>query len=100
MGESRNPMTRAVLIGVVFAAGMLVLIVLAVRSSFKHTCEVCVAFDGRTECRSASGRTPEEATRTAIDNACAFVASGMTDTVACTTGTAPTSVSCNEASQP
>ena len=64
-------------------AALLVLIVLAVRSSFKHTCEACVTFHGRMECRSASGQTPEEALRTAVDNACAFLASGMTETVQC-----------------
>lgn len=49
----------------------------------KSRVEVCVAFNGRTACRIASGATAEEATRTATDNACALIASGMTDTMTC-----------------
>lgn len=53
--------------------------------------EVCVTFNGRTECRTASGPTEGEAQRTAIQNACALLASGMTDSIACDR-TAPTRV--------
>ena len=42
----------------------------------------------------AMGTTREEAVRTATDNACAFLASGMTQSVECTTRTAPVSVTC------
>jgi hypothetical protein len=45
--------------------------------------EVCMAFGGRTECRTASGASVEEAQRTAVQNACAMLASGMTDSIAC-----------------
>ncbi|MBZ5554460.1 MAG: hypothetical protein LAO21_17210 [Acidobacteriia bacterium] len=54
-------------------------------------CEVCVEFKGRTSCRTAAGSTREEAVRTATDNACADIASGMTDSIACG-HTTPTSV--------
>ncbi|MCC7499322.1 MAG: hypothetical protein IT160_17195 [Bryobacterales bacterium] len=53
--------------------------------------EVCITFGGRTECRTASGATLEEAERTAVQNACALLASGMTASMACER-TAPTSV--------
>jgi len=53
--------------------------------------EVCVAFQGRTTCRVAAARTREEALRGAHDNACADVASGVTESVACS-GAPPTSV--------
>jgi hypothetical protein len=87
-------MQRAVLIGLVLAAATLALLVLAARSAFRHTCEVCVTFHGRTACRPASGPTAEDAVRTASGNACAFLASGMTETVECT-GTAPDSATCD-----
>ena len=45
--------------------------------------EVCVNYHGAEACRTASGQTEAEARRTALDNACAQIASGMTDTVAC-----------------
>lgn len=47
------------------------------------TVEVCIAFKGRTGCGTAAAPTEEEAIRTASDNACALIASGMTDSIAC-----------------
>jgi hypothetical protein len=48
-------------------------------------------FEGRNNCRTALGNTKEVALRTAIDNACALIASGMTQTIACS-NTPPKSV--------
>ena len=45
--------------------------------------EVCIEFKGRTGCGTAAAPTEEEALRTAADNACALIASGMTDSIAC-----------------
>jgi hypothetical protein len=45
--------------------------------------EVCVQFQGRTNCRTAAGPTEEQAIRTATDNACATIASGMTESMTC-----------------
>ncbi len=87
------PMVRAVIVALLLAAATLALVVYAVLSSFAHECEVCVTFHGRTACRRAAGSTAEEAMRTAQNNACAFVASGMTETVECTTHRA-TSATC------
>jgi hypothetical protein len=49
----------------------------------RYECEVCMEFQGRTSCRTAAGSTREEAVRTATDNACADIASGMTENIAC-----------------
>ncbi len=87
------PVIRAVIVGLLLAAATLALLVYAMLSSFAHECEVCVTFHGRTACRRAAGSTAEEAMRTAQDNACAFVASGMTETVECTSRPA-TSATC------
>lgn len=46
--------------------------------------EVCMEFQGRTACRIAAAATREQAVRTATDNACALISSGMTDSMACT----------------
>jgi hypothetical protein len=59
------------------------------------SCEVCVSFHGRTQCRSAAGPDREAATRTAIDNACGLLASGMADSISCS-NTPPDSVRCSE----
>ena len=45
--------------------------------------EVCVEFQGRKNCRIASGPTEEQAIRTATDNACATITSGMTESMTC-----------------
>ena len=46
-------------------------------------CEVCMEFNGRTACRTASGANEDEARRTATQSACAEVAPGMTDGIRC-----------------
>jgi len=46
-------------------------------------CEVCMEFRGRSQCRKASGPNREACQQTATDNACAFLASGMTDSISC-----------------
>lgn len=46
-------------------------------------CTVCMEYDGQKKCRSATGPDQEQCQRTASDNACAFLASGMTNSMAC-----------------
>jgi hypothetical protein len=40
-------------------------------------------FEGRRACRAVDGNDEKETRAAAITNACALVASGVTDTVAC-----------------
>lgn len=54
-------------------------------------CEVCIEFRGTRQCRRAEGPDRESCQRTGTDNACAFLASGMTDSIACS-NTPPASV--------
>lgn len=84
-------MKKPVIVGILFA---LVIVVAIVYSSFgnrRFHCEVCMAYSGRTSCRKASAANREEAMRSAADNACAQIASGVTETMGCTSS-APTSV--------
>ena len=71
----------------VAAALVLVPVVaIVVYSSFQVSemeCEVCMTFDGREVCRTVSARTKAEALRGAVDNACALLTSGMTNTIRC-----------------
>ncbi|HKZ51802.1 MAG TPA: hypothetical protein VJ085_00830 [Candidatus Acidoferrales bacterium] len=53
--------------------------------------EVCVEFKGRANCGTAAAPTEEEAIRTATDNACAIISSGVTESIACSS-TPPQSV--------
>lgn len=57
------------------------------------SCEVCIAYKGGRECRTASGTEREQSVRTATDNACAVLASGMADGIQCS-NTPPESVTC------
>ena len=56
-------------------------------------CEVCITFRDRQMCRAVDGQTKEEARQAAVTNACAILASGVTDTIACQ-GTPPDRVTC------
>jgi hypothetical protein len=52
-------------------------------SAQKVTCNVCVEFNGRTNCAPASAKDELEATRAAQNTACGPVTSGMNETIAC-----------------
>ena len=73
-------------------AALVVLVPIAgfvVYSSFQVSaveCQVCVRFDGREMCRAASAATRNEALRSATDNACALLTSGMTNSIRCQQG--------------
>lgn len=49
----------------------------------KNRVEVCMSFQGRTNCSTAAGETRDEAVRTATQAACTIIASGVTDSQAC-----------------
>ena len=53
--------------------------------------EVCMAFKGGRDCRTASAATRQEALRTAVTNACAQLSGGVIETNQCET-TQPDSV--------
>ena len=81
-----------------FIAGLFALVVYSSMGLTAYRVEVCMAYDGRTACRSASGADKDTALRTASDNACAQISSGMTDSMACGRST-PTSVKWLEANK-
>ncbi len=56
-------------------------------------CEVCMTFGGGSVCRTVTGKTEEEGMRTGIDNACAQLSSGVTETLRCQR-TMPTKAEC------
>jgi hypothetical protein len=66
--------------------GLALVIGVVVYSSFRTgaiRCDVCVQFQGREACRSVDGDTEADARTGAMTNACALVASGVTDGMAC-----------------
>jgi hypothetical protein len=61
-----------------------------------YRCSVCISFRGQDVCRTVDGPTEREARSGATTNACAFLASGVTDSLACER-TVPTKVDCSAA---
>ena len=71
---------------IVSIAVLLPIVAVVVYSSFQvseYECDVCIEFRGLEACRTVKAKTREEARRGAIDNACALISSGVTDTLAC-----------------
>jgi len=76
-------MNKTVAIGVVFVVVVIAFLIYSSMHIAKYRVEVCVAFRGRNECRTASADTQDHALRSAQSNACALIASGVTDTMQC-----------------
>jgi hypothetical protein len=76
---------KSVLLAVVFAAVVIGAVIYTTMSASasKYRCEVCVEFQGRTQCRTAAAATEMQARRTAQENACALISSGVTDSMQC-----------------
>ena len=74
------------------AAGVLLFLALIGVMTFlmldlrQNRVEVCMSFNGRTNCSTASGPTRDEALRTATHAACTLIAAGVTDSQACERG--------------
>lgn len=66
---------------------LVVAVVAYVLWSSMHTAnyrvQVCVSYHGLSACRTAEGRTQDEAFRAAHDNACSQITSGVTGTLGC-----------------
>ena len=96
-GQEEMSAMQSPLIRISLAAMVVAILVLIVFSSFRQsqvTCEVCVAYRGASQCRTASGATREDAMRTARDNACTFLSSGRTESILCS-NIKPVSVTCD-----
>lgn len=74
---------KPVLVGLLIVAAILGIIVYSSMNLAIYRVEVCMSFNGLTNCRTASGSTEDFALRSARSNACAAIASGVTDTIGC-----------------
>ncbi|PYT25437.1 MAG: hypothetical protein DMG58_24250 [Acidobacteria bacterium] len=84
-------MNKTVLLAIAFVALVLIVLVYTTIGNARYRCEVCISFQNRTACRTAAAATEAQALRTASENACAQIASGVTDSIACE-NTTPQSV--------
>jgi len=46
-------------------------------------CEVCITYNGASQCRTVEGERQQDVLQAATNNVCAFLASGVTDGMAC-----------------
>lgn len=76
-------MKKPVLVGILFVLAVIGLIVYSTMNMARYRVEVCMQFNGRQNCKTTAGQTEEYALRTAKANACADIASGVTDSMAC-----------------
>ncbi len=80
-------------IGVALALAFAAALVFATLRETAVTCEVCVDFSGRSECRRSSAAERGEAIRMAQSTACAVLAGGVTRGMECQR-TPPRSAQC------
>lgn len=76
-------MKKTVLLGILFLVAVVGLVIYSTLGTNRYRCEVCITYVGRSACRTASAQTREQALRTATENACAQVASGVTESNQC-----------------
>jgi hypothetical protein len=82
-------------IGILCGTALLGVLVYATLQQAAVSCEACVEFGGRSECRTSSAESQEEAVRGAVTAACALLSSGVTQGMQCDR-TLPRSVSCRD----
>jgi hypothetical protein len=75
--------SRNVVIGIVGTIAFIALLAYMTMGMKQHRVEACVEFMGRTNCRIAAGPSRDQALRTAVENACATISSGMTESMSC-----------------
>ena len=76
-------MNKTVLLAIAFVVLVLIVLVYTTMGNARYRCEVCIVFQNRNACRTAAAATEAQALRTATENACAQIASGVTDSIAC-----------------
>ena len=84
-------MKNTVWLAVAFVVVVVGFVVFSTFQGKRVSCKVCIVFNGRRDCRTASAANRTEAQRTATTNACAQLAGGVTDSVNCE-NTTPESV--------
>jgi hypothetical protein len=74
---------KTVWIAIAFVVLVVTLVVSTTFQGERVRVEVCMAFRGQRDCRTAQARNRQDALRTAVTNACAQLASGVTDSGQC-----------------
>ena len=86
-------MKRSTLFTIAAVIAVVLLFFYMTTARASEECNVCVAFQGRSNCAAALGSTVAEATETAHRTACGPLVRGMNESIACD-NRAPVSVQC------
>ncbi|MDA0337403.1 MAG: hypothetical protein O2782_19750 [bacterium] len=76
-------MSKEKILGFGIAAGLVLALVLSTMNLRQHTCEVCITYNGSTNCAIATGTTRKEAQGSATNTACASISGGVTQSIQC-----------------
>ena len=76
-------MSRAGLVGAILLLGVIAWVLAGSMGTDQHTCEVCMEYKGASQCRTVAAATVDLAREGAIQNACAFISGGVTESMAC-----------------
>ena len=71
------------LIVALFIAGIAALIAYSTFNGPRYRVKVCMSYEGRSACKTVSAKEEASALRSGTENACADIASGVTDTMRC-----------------
>lgn len=67
----------------VFIAVVIALIVYSTMGGTRYRAEICMVYQGRSACKTVTGKSETSVLRGGISNACADIASGVTQTMGC-----------------
>ncbi len=84
-------MKKPVLVGIAIVLVILGVLIYSSMNLAKFRVEVCITYNGKQSCNTASGSTEAFAQRAATTGACSPIASGVTESMQCE-ATPPTSV--------
>jgi hypothetical protein len=89
----RRAISKATIIGVLFAMVMLGVILYETLRLEQSECQVCMQFEGREKCLTVQAEDEQQAVQTARDNACSFITIGRAESFRCTQSP-PASIQC------
>jgi hypothetical protein len=63
--------------------GFLALLAYSTLHGPRYRVEVCMTFNGQSTCKTVNAKSKDAAVRSATENACADISSGVDDTIRC-----------------
>ena len=89
----QRKLSKSTILTLVMGGVILLMVLYSSQGLTKHSCEVCLTYDGASACGQAEASAREEAIGTATRTACASLASGMSGSINCS-NTPPDRVTC------